>query len=310
MSTSIIRYTNPGFPAATGPDDAQDQIAGTYIPETLAERTDFLRGWTKYTERNTILFAQSAYIPNAMQAGEHHKVIELVPDTTPGGVDCTISAPGSATDGDTVTIRILPTFKRYKLAITTGNFYPLNGVAGLHLGTGEATFRYSSVANLWIPCSASQQLGARLTEPVESTTYISAPVATGTNTIENIGITSGVREGSVILVDAQIVHTRTPIAAGTNDTPAAYTVTINRSGGGGFVGGNVYTFSLPTEEGVRTTPLTQYPVNFRVWSQPITGVVAGETFSVLVQLYGGTQAAVAAVRSYSAQIRVEHRPGY
>lgn len=318
MPTTINRYPSPTFPAQAGPDDTQNQNANTYnaaIGETAGERTDFLRYHLATVQRVQLLAADTSVIIPPYAPGEHHRIVPIYMDSPPGSpsADCTIFAPVAQADGDTLEIRNPGwQIKRLFLSTAAGNFGMSDSA---RLGAGRILFRWVASLNFWLPQVAEvyptlagfpRMRAADLRSPV----YVAPTVASGTNTIATYS-TLVYSEGSSMEVDLAFTASRSP-TTGSNDSPMLVSTEVIRSDTSESIAEAAYSFALPTEEGIAANGgIKLYPVNFRIFTGPITGVpAAGLNLTFNLKLFGGSVAGVIATRSFNGYYRTRLIPGY
>lgn len=275
MTTAIARFTNPTFTGSKGPDDTQDQNAGTYcasLGESMGERTDFLRAHVPVNYVQDLPAGTTDFYPSNLVPGEHVRNITLT--NAAQTTQVTIHAPAAQADGDEIEFFLQGPFA---FDTTAGNFYLYSTPATIVGGT--VRFRWASAGGIWIQCGAAIKGLDAITS--EYTAFGTLFLATSNAAFGSSGARSTlgtvpgtVRKGSRIFATAQIEHSRTARAAGGPSNPIRYSLQLLDALGSVIASGRVWT--MPSAEGAWNLG-GEYPgavsLNYEATSDPAAGAL-------------------------------------
>lgn len=306
MTTAIARFTNPTFTGSKGPDDTQDQNAGTYcasLGESMGERTDFLRAHVPVNYVQDLPAGTTDFYPANLVPGEHVRNITLT--NAAQTTQVTIHAPAAQADGDEIEFFLQGPFA---FDTTAGNFYLYSTPATIVGGT--VRFRWASAGGIWIQCGAAikgldaitgefSAFGSLLL-PISNTAFGAAGAKSALGNVPGT-----LRAGSRITASAQIAHSRIARAAGGPSNPIVYLLQLVNNLGALIASGRSWT--MPSAEGTWASG-GEYPgfvtLNYDVPTDPAAGALP---YSLRLTTDTSGDANLLAVRSSNTDWLIRHK---
>lgn len=301
----------------TLPDDGIGRAVATVNPglQGLADRTIALANQAGPTEYATLGGAAATYTPAAFASWQTYGKLQLL--VAASGVDCTLSPPPGAKDGDVWDVVFLSTStalangKNVKTAVGIASF------AGVPVNTpyftaGTWRFSYSVGTGFWGLVNSQAVAREGFIARFGGLNSLGALPAALLGSVRTINVASGgvysFKAGDTIFARLSGMHTRINAAAGVDDSTLSYYLVVRCNGGAVATVSNQFPNEERNRQMFNAYTSQVFPVALEVaytLSSPLTGVWTVESS----WLVNGASQVVNPQRSYVLTTTAEVQRG-